>query len=322
MADSNDSNVTNTTQQPGMTSVNEAVSHLPKGYYLQLGSPEEEMTFLDLWYAITNRKLLIFLVVFGFAMFGALLAWVLPRQYLGEVTVSVVSSKASPTTSNVATTPSVDLYQPFTVEEITGLIEGRAFIYKFIEENHILPILFEKDWDKENNRWEPKGLRKWVYGETISIWDGYSKFSDLLEVDTNEETNLTTVTIKWTDPRLATEWANKMVRALNEQLRAQAIKESESILAQLQERLNRTSALEIKLALYGLMEAEMAKITSAKVHPEFAMKVLDPAVIPDDQAIPYFQLILILVSIFLGLVIALSLVLLLHTLEKSKSKRV
>ena len=301
---------------------NAAVSRLPNGYYLQLGAPEEEMDFLDLWYAITSRKLMIFLVVLGFTALGVFLALVMPKQYLGEATVSyVVSKSTTSTTSSVTATPTVDLNQPFTADEIAGLLQGRAFIYKFIQDNNLLPILFEKDWNKDKKAWEPTMVHRWIYGDTISIWDGYGKFSDILDVETDDETNLTTISVKWTDAKLATEWANKMVSLLNTQLREQAIKESDAILAQLQEQLSKTSALELKLALYGLMETQMAKISAAKVHPEFAMKVLDNAVIPDDQAIPYFQLILIAVSLFLGLVIALSLVLLLHTVAQGKAKR-
>ena len=294
---------------------------LPNGYYLQLGAPEEEMDFLDLWYAITRRKLLIFLVIFGFTLLGALLAMVIPRQYLGEATVSLVIGSTKAVSSSVTSTPTVDLDQPFTGDEIIGLIQGRAFIYKFIQDNQLLPVLFEKDWNKDKKVWEPTLMHRWIYGDTISLWDGYTKFSSILDVETDEETGLTTITVQWTDAKLAVEWANKMVAALNSQLREQAIQESEAILTQLQTQLNKTSAVELKLALFGLMETQMANITSAKVYPEFAMKVLDHAVIPDDQAIPYFQLILILVCIFLGLVFSLSLVLLLHTISKGKEKR-
>ena len=306
--------------QPSSNQSNAGPS-LPNGYYLQLGAPEEEMDFLDLWYAITRRKLLIFLVMLGFTLLGAILAMVIPRQYLGEATVSLVTSNAKAVTSSVTSTPTVDLYQPFTGDEITGLIQGRAFIYKFIQDNQLLPVIFEKDWNKDKKAWQPTLMHRWIYGETISLWDGYTKFSSLLDVETDEETNLTTLTVKWTDAKLAAEWANKMVAALNSQLREQAIQESEAILTQLQAQLNRTSAVELKLALFGLMETQMANVTAAKVHPEFAMKVLDNAVIPDDQAIPYLQLILILVCVFLGLVFSLSLVLLLHTISKSKEKR-
>lgn len=315
------SNNTSTPPEPP-ADAGPAVSRLPNGYYLQLGAPEEEMDFLDLWYAITSRKLLIFLVVLGFTLFGVFLASVMPRQYLGEATVSIVESKSATAAaeSDVSTTPTVDLNQPFTADEITGLIQGRAFIYKFIRDNDLLPVLFEKDWNKDKKRWEPSRMHRWLYGDTISLWDGYKKFSKILDIETDEETNLTTVSVKWTDARLAADWANKMVAALNSQLRQQAIKESSDILAQLQAQLAKTGVIELKLALYGLMETQMAKITSAKVYPEFAMKVLDHAVIPDDQAIPYLQGILIAVTTFLGVVMALSLVLLLHAVSKSRAK--
>ena len=298
------------------------VSRLPNGYFLQLGAPEEEMDFLDLWYAIISRKLMIFLVVLGFALLGLFLGLVIPRQYLGEATVSIVSAKvATPTSSSVTTTPTVDINQPFSSEEIIGLMQGRAFIYKFIQDNDLLPILFASDWNKDKKQWEPSQMHRWIYGDTISVWDGYKKFGDKLDVETDEETNLTTVSFKWTDAKQAAEWTNKMVALLNAQLRQQAIKESNDILVQLQTQLDKTSSLEIRLALYGLMETQMAQIAAAKVHPEFAMKVLDSAVIPEDQAIPYLQLILVAVSMFLGLVFALALVLLLHAISKIKTKR-
>ena len=321
MTDATNTNENTLPQPPAGPNDGAPVASLPNGYYLQLGTPEEEMDFLDLWYAVISRKLMIFLVVAGFTAFGAFLAYVMPKQYLGEATVAYVVSKSTTSTaSSVTTTPTVDLNQPFTADEIAGLIQGRAFIYKFIQDNNLLPILFEKDWNKDKKAWEPSMVHRWIYGDTISIWDGYTKFSDILDVETDDETNLTTISLKWTDAKLATEWANKIVGTINSQLRELAIKESEDVLAQLQEQLNRTSALELKLALYGLMETQMAKVTAAKVHPEFAMKILDNAVVPDDQAIPYFQLILIAVSLFLGLVIALSLVLLLHAISKSRAK--
>lgn len=295
---------------------------LPNGYYLQLGAPEEETSLLDVWEAITSRKLLVFLVVLGFGLLTGLLAWVMPKQYLGEVTLYIVaSSKADTTSGTSGQEASVDLNLQYTTDQITSLIEGREFLYKLIEDNDLLYTLFEKDWNKDKKRWEVKGLRRWIYGDTISLWDGYSKLSDILTVSTDEATGITTVSVKWTDPKLAAEWANKIVDTANQQLREYAIKESQSILSQLETQLRRTRVLELQQALYGLMETQLARVIAARVHPEFALKVLDRAVVPEDQAIPYQQLILIIVGLFLGLIFALSLVLLLHAISTHKSKR-
>lgn len=309
--------------EAGQRAVGEAAQlaqPLPNGYYLQLGTPEEETNLLDVWEAITSRKLLVFLVVLAFGLLTGLLAWVMPKQYLGEVTLYIVAS--SKTTSGTSgQDASVALNLEYTAEQITSLIEGREFLYKFIEDNNLLHTLFEEDWNKDTERWEVKGLRRWIYGDTISIWDGYSKLSGILTVSTDEATGITTISVKWTDPKLAAAWANKIVDTANQQLREYAIKESQAILSQLETQLRRTSVLELQQALYGLMETQLARVIAARVHPEFALKVLDRAVVPEDQAIPYLQLILVIVGLFLGLIIALSLVLLLHAIGTHKDKR-
>jgi uncharacterized protein involved in exopolysaccharide biosynthesis len=296
------------------------VSRLPNGYYLQLGVPEEETNILDLWEAVTSRKLLIFLVVLGFTLFTFFLASAMPKQYLGEVVVMLVPTSKD-TSSSTSDEASVDLNMEFSAEEIMGMIQGREFLYRFIRDHDMLPILFEKDWNKDKKAWQVKTVHRWIYGDTISVWDGYGKLNGILDVSTDEETGLTTLSIKWTDPKLAADWANMMVDTANRQLRDRAIRESETILAQLDVQLRRTSAVELQQALYGLMETQMAKIVAARVHPEFVMKVVDRAVVPEDPAIPYLQLILTLVGLFLGLIMALSLVLLLHTVSKHRARR-
>lgn len=297
----------------------EAVSRLPNGYYLQLGVPEEEVNILELWEAITSRKLLIFLVVLGFALFTGFIASILPKQYQGEAVVMIVPASKS-TTGSTSEETTVDLNMPYAAGEITSMIQGRSFLYPFIRDNDLLHILFEKNWNKEEKRWEFNWFERLIYGDSITIQDGYDKLTSKLDVATDEETGLTTVSIKWTDPKLAAEWSNKLVDEANRKLRDHIISESEAVLAQLEAQLRRTPAVELRQALYDLMETQMARIISARVHPEFVLKVVDRAVEPKYQAIPYLQLILVVVGIFLGLIFALSLVLLLNTIGKHKSR--
>jgi uncharacterized protein involved in exopolysaccharide biosynthesis len=301
----------------------QTVQRLPNGYYLQLGAPEEDTNILDVWEAITTRKLLVFLVVLAFGLLTGFLAWVMPKQYLGEVALYVVPADKTSSSSSSGSTEeaSVDLHMDYSADQITTMIMGREFLYKFLQDNNMIQVLFEKDWNQEQQRWEVKGLRRWIYGDTISVWDGYSKLTDILTISTDEGTGITTLSVKWTDPKLAAEWANKIVDTANQQLREHAIKESEAVLAQLQAQLRRTSVLELQQALYGLMQTQMSRVIAAQVHPEFALKVLDRAVEPEDQAIPYLQLILVMVGLFLGLIIALSIVLLLYSITKHKARR-
>ena len=126
---------------------------------------------------------------------------------------------------------------------------------------------------------------------------------------------------KWTDPKLATEWTNNLVDHINALLQQRAIEESEKIIKELNNRLKTTTVLDLQQALYDLMEVQMGKIVSARVHPEYAFKVIDRAQVPEEQAIPYFQLIIIGVMFFLGLVFALGLALFLNALSKGLKER-
>jgi|GEM_PF-2803943 len=310
-------------EQATAPDIAQPVQRLPNGYYLQLGAPEEDTNILDVWEAITSRKLVVFLVVLAFGLFTGFLAWAMPKQYLGEVALYVVPADKSSSSSSSGSTEeaSVDLHMDYTTDQITTMIMGREFLYKFLQDNNMIPILFEKDWNKEKEIWEVKGLRRWIYGDTISVWDGYSKLTSILTISTDSGTGITTLSVKWTDPKLAAEWANKIVDTANLQLREHAIKESEAVLAQLQAQVRRTSVLELQQALYGLMQTQMSRVIAARVHPEFALKVLDRAVEPEDQAIPYLQLILVVVGLFLGSIIALSVVLLLHSIAQHRTRR-
>lgn len=289
-------------------------SQLPNGYFLQIGTAAEEVSLLSLWEAIISRKKLITIIVAGFTILGVLLALVLPRQYSAESIIAEANA-ASQSQSTGGTDEIPDLSVSVSVDEAVALMESRALLYDFIEKNKIMPVLFDSKWDEENNKWED-GV------DVPTAWEGYDKFvSDILDISQDTETNLITVSTKWTDPELSAKWTNNLVDHINALLQQRAIEESEKIIKELNARLEKTTVLDLQQALYDLMEVQMGKIVSARVHPEYAFKVLDRALVPEEQAIPYFQLIIIGVMFFLGLVFALALALFLNTLSKGLKER-
>ena len=117
---------------------------------------------------------------------------------------------------------------------------------------------------------------------------------------------LTTITAKWTDPELASNWANALVVQLNEKLRQRAIKQAEKSLAYLRNELTKTSSVELQQGLYTLIEGQLAKAVAANVNEEYAFHVIDPATKPEEQSIPYFELIILVVFTFLGMIFGIS----------------
>jgi uncharacterized protein involved in exopolysaccharide biosynthesis len=156
-------------------------------------------------------------------------------------------------------------------------LQSPYFTRAFIDENNLLPILFDDLWDEENKEWDVSDPE-----DIPTLTEGYEMFSDeVLEVLEQERSGLVDVKILWKDPVVAANWANSLVATTNARLRAKSIKDAELAITYLNEELAKTNAVELQQSLYFLVESEIQKGTMAKVQKEYAFKVLSPAVPAD-----------------------------------------
>jgi hypothetical protein len=97
---------------------------------------------------------------------------------------------------------------------------------------------------------------------------------------------LTVVAIDWTDPATAAQWANGFVALANELLRTRALVESKRNIAYLNDQISKTDVVELRRVLYGLIESETKTLMLANGRPEYAFRVVDPAVPPELKTRP------------------------------------
>ena len=100
-----------------------------------------------------------------------------------------------------------------------------------------------------------------------------------------------TLSISWRDPEIAAQWANDLVKQLNEQLREQAIQDSKKRVGYLEKELAKTTLKDMREVLYSLLESEKQKAMLANVNEDFALEVIDPAVAPQVRETPKRKLI-------------------------------
>lgn len=180
-------------------------------------------------------------------------------------------------------------------EELMALLASRQFTYRFIREEEVLPELYPDQWDEESGGWHES-----AGSDTPTMWRAYRYFdSSVRHVYLNEETGLITLSVEWTEPATASEWANSLVARANRYLRDRAIREAESSLDYLSRELQQTTAGEVRDALYRLVELEMQRKMLANVRNEYGFEVLDPAVPPEDKVSPNRRIIA-LVGLLLG----------------------
>lgn len=258
---------------------------------------EGEVRISDLWRAVLRGKWLVLCAMCSGILLGVALAFVVPRTYRAEVVLAPVSADSSGQgmaslarqLSGVAAIAGIDLGGNNNVAESMATLRSRAFTEEFIRERNLLPVLFSEIWDETTQTWTVDDE-----DDIPTMWDAYKRFDSIRGISEDAKTGLVTLTISWKDPQIAATWANELVRDVNEALRRRAIRESRRNLEFLQNELEASSAVEVRNAVFRLIEAEMKNAMLANVKEEYAFKIIDPAVVPEDHYWPKLGLLIVL----------------------------
>jgi uncharacterized protein involved in exopolysaccharide biosynthesis len=160
--------------------------------------------------------------------------------------------------------------------EYLAMLDSRILADQFIAANQLKYVFFAKDWDAANNRWTSK--------KAPTDEAAYQYFTEKVRiVSEDRRTGLVTVSMQSSDPVAAARWANEYVRRANDLLRERAVTEASSSLAFLDRELANASAIEIRQAIFQLVEAQQKQKMLATVRDEYIFHTIDPAKDPDPE---------------------------------------
>jgi uncharacterized protein involved in exopolysaccharide biosynthesis len=177
-------------------------------------------------------------------------------------------------------------------EIAVATLKSRSFAASFIQQQGILSALLEEDDASLMQFWSK---RQPTLERAIRKLDRHVRF-----VTEDRRTGLVRLAIQWYDPQVASALANAMVEALNSQMRNEAVAESRRSVDYLREQLKATDSVEVRGAIYRLIENQMKIAMVASVRPDYAFKVIDAARPPDRPVSPRPAL-----SVALGMLIGL-----------------
>jgi uncharacterized protein involved in exopolysaccharide biosynthesis len=147
-------------------------------------------------------------------------------------------------------------------------LQSRGFIEGFINDQKIMEVLYPKDFFSSVTGGKAKH----------TLQDAYRKFVDsVMLVERDKSSDIVTIRIDWTDRELGAEWANALVRRLNEVMRADAMDETDRNLKYLAAELQKAEYVTLRDAIASVMESQINKRMLAITQPEYAFRVLDPA---------------------------------------------
>jgi uncharacterized protein involved in exopolysaccharide biosynthesis len=170
------------------------------------------------------------------------------------------------------------------------VLKSREFAREFIEEKGLLGVLFADQWDPVQARWiDPSSAP--------DIRDAVDYFDARVRgVAEDRRTGEIRLSITWTDPELAADWVNEMVRAVNSKLRDKALEEARQNIEFLRGQIREIDMPVLQQAVSKALESEMQKLMLAKKGDEYAFKVIDRAIVPKTRDSPRRTMVTLLAA--------------------------
>lgn len=276
----------------------------------------DEISLQQVWRTLARYRRLIIATTSAGVIAAAAIAWLTTPVYRVDVLLAPVGDEPTGALSGVASQfgglaalAGVDLRgNSSSKDEAIALLRSRSVTGQLIEANDLLPILYADEWDASSAAWKSSDPE-----EVPTLWDAFRLFDDeIRHVTENPKAGLVTLAIDWTDPVLAKSWADELVQRVNRETRDRAIREAERSLAYLNQQLQKTDIVELRQAIFSLIETQTKQMMLASVREDYAFKVIDPAVVPDlDDPIRPRPVLLIALGATTGLLLGVLLALLL-----------
>jgi uncharacterized protein involved in exopolysaccharide biosynthesis len=165
---------------------------------------------------------------------------------------------------------------PNLSERAVIILRSRYFTEKFVESQGLVELLTPRS-----------RLDIWLDRPTPSheqrLYQGALQFrTSIAAVRVDSRTSFVTVSIRWSDPEKAAEWANALVAAGNEEARIRAIADADNAIQFLQDELRAQSAVPIQTAINQLIESQLNTKMLAKTRPQYVYGTISPAMPPPE----------------------------------------
>ncbi len=250
--------------------------------------PEKEVGLIDLLKDLWAAKRVIFLVSAAFSLAFVAIGMLIGKKYEATVVLSPTLEDSGSghlgglgalagQYSGLASLAGISIGGGGNNAEATATLQSELITERYVRENDLLPILYAKDWDPVKKTWKVTDPE-----DMPTLWKAYRYFDKKIrKVEDDKKTGLSTLKVKWKDPVQAAKWANGLAKMTNDYLRQRAIDESERNIQFLNAEASKTNVIEIRNAIYAILQNEINEQMLAKGREEYALKIIDPAVAPE-----------------------------------------
>jgi uncharacterized protein involved in exopolysaccharide biosynthesis len=296
---------------------------IPVGYFVQMDEPtaNDGADIFEWIKALLGYRKLIVLVAIASAIIAVASSLLMTPMYRAEIVLAPADAGSEPRGlqglmgqfGGLADMAGISMPASGGLEIALVTLQSRQFIGRFVDDVQAKPVLFDGRWDQDSATWkvpsdsvlsklsgfltprtsQPVGP-DFAIGEPTLLETHRLFTQEVMRVTKNGDVGVVTVLVEWKDPQVAARWANELIDLLNAEIRQGVIEESERSIEYLRGQIERTSLAELQEVMYRLIEEHTKNISLAKASDDYALKVIDPAIVPDKSFKPNRLLMMIL----------------------------
>ena len=254
---------------------------------------DRTVTLRDLLlFAARNRwTILVCVIFFGAATLAV--TKLLPPKYMASVTLVPAMdqrpngglgslSSAVSQFSGLASMAGIHIGNTSGTQALAlATLKSRLLLNRYIEQHDLMPVLFAAAWDPKTGTWRSSNSKK-----APTLWDADQLFRKIRTIKLGTRSGVVTMTVTWRNPVVAAQCANGLVSLTNRYLRQQTINRTRRELTYLRKEIHKTNVVEVRNAIYTLMQEEIKTLMIATARNQFAFRVVDPAIPPSHKFSP------------------------------------
>lgn len=216
-------------------------------------------------------------------------------------------------TSNTKGDPSVEALERiksfnfFTSQFLPYIkLENLLAVEEWVQESNTI-VYDKKVYDEISNKW----LKNYLYtkNQSPSEQEAFKEYKKILNISKDSKTQFITISITHNSPFLAKEWLEIIIKNINESMRESDKKLALSYIDFLNKSSQEAKVNGIKEGISQLLEVQMQKLMLTSANKNYIFKTIDSPIASEYKSSPNRLLIVIIGTIFIGLlgaVIALS----------------
>jgi len=300
---------------------------------------DDEIDLRELFAAIWQGKWIIIATTFVFAVASVFYALSLPNIYKSEALLAPVNADGGMQLpgqlGGLAALAGVNLGGGGGDKTTLAIevLKSREFIGRFIEEHDLfIPIMAATGWNRSSDSLNIDediynvDTKEWVrevkapFMPKPSLQETYSEFIQILSVSQNKDNGMVNISINHYSPYLAKQWVDKLIFAINEDMRQRELSEAQRSITYLNEQIAQTNLADARTMLFSLVEEQTKTLMLANVRSEYVFKTVDPALVAEKKSKPSRALIVIM-AVMLGGMLSVLIVLVRYFSNKSSGSK-